>query len=187
MEEIWKPIPGYEGIYDASSLGRIRSAPGKTTSNALYDKRVWKSRIMKTKRPMTNKRPNRRITLWKDGVPRDYLVSRLVCMAFHGLPSSEDLTVNHIDGNWDNDDPANLEWVTRSENVKLGFKNRLFEAVKTPVVLISEKGNALEFDSMAEASRFLGRGNGYVSNAMHKNINIRSAFDNTKYVAEVIE
>lgn len=182
--EIWKPIPEYEGLYDASSWGRIRSSPGKATSSARFEKRVWQSRIMKTKRPYTNKRPNRRVTLWKDGVARDYLVSRLVCMAFHGLPSSPDMTVNHIDGNWENDNPDNLEWVTRSENIKLGFKNHLYEANKKPIALVSEKGNALKFESMSDASRFLGRRNGYVSDAIKRKLSISSAFDGTKYFAE---
>ena len=173
--EIWKPIPGYEGLYDASSCGRIRSTPGKITSNALYSKREWKTRIMKTKRPMKNKRPNRRVTLWKDGVPRDYLVSRLIAMAFHGVPSSKDMTVNHIDGNWENDNPDNLEWVTRSENIKLGFQDNLYERVKKPVVLLSEKGDALEFSSMAEASRFLNKNNKYVSDKIKKGGNLYSA------------
>lgn len=49
MEELWKDIPGYEGLYQASNLGRIRSAPGKTTSSARYKVRVWKVRIIKAK------------------------------------------------------------------------------------------------------------------------------------------
>ena len=183
MKEVWKPIPGYEGLYDASSYGRIRSTPGKITSNALYDKRVWKSRIMKTKRPMTNKRPNRRVTLWKDGVPRDYLVSRLIAMAFHGLPISEDMTVNHIDGNWENDNPNNLEWVSRSENIKLGFQNNLYKSIQIPIILVSESGNSIKFNSMSEASRFLGKKNGYVSSAIKRKLNMYSSYDGVKYTA----
>ncbi len=78
-KEIWKPIPGYEGLYDASSLGRIRSSPGKITSSARFDKRIWKTRIMKFKcAPNPKGRDDYRVTLWKDGKCIDYLVSRLI-------------------------------------------------------------------------------------------------------------
>lgn len=46
-KEIWKDIPNYEGIYQASNLGRIRTAPNKTTSNKRYGKRVWAVRVLK--------------------------------------------------------------------------------------------------------------------------------------------
>lgn len=49
MEEIWKDIPDYEGIYQASNLGRIRTAPNKTTYTELRGVRHWKMRIMKGK------------------------------------------------------------------------------------------------------------------------------------------
>lgn len=179
--EIWKPIPGYEGLYDASSLGRIRSTPGKTTSNSRYEKRIWKSRILKPKWCANDKSPRRRVCLWKDGKPKDYYVSRLVCMAFHGMPNPENLTVNHIDGNWENDDPNNLEWVSRKENIRLGFEMDLYNSVKKPIALKSEYGDVFKFSSMADASRFLGKGTGYISNAIRKNNGIYSSFDGIKY------
>ena len=184
--EIWKPIPNYEGLYEASSLGRIRSCYGKTTSSARFKKRVWKSRIMKTKRPYTNKRPNKRVTLWKDGVPKDFIVSRLIAMAFHGLPSSPQMTVNHIDGNWENDTPDNLEWITREDNIKIAFQNNLYDSLKKPVTLISEDGKEMHFESMSCASRYLGRQNGYVSGALKKHNNVYSLCDGKKYSVKVV-
>lgn len=44
--EVWKDIPNYEGLYQASSLGRIRTCENKVTSNARYSTRVWKSRLI---------------------------------------------------------------------------------------------------------------------------------------------
>jgi hypothetical protein len=71
MEELWKDIPGYEGLYQASNLGRIRSAPGKTTSSARYKVRVWKVRIIKakTERRCRNSKGkmDERVELWKNG------------------------------------------------------------------------------------------------------------------------
>ena len=47
MEEIWKDIPNYEGIYQASNLGRIKTAPNKITYTKRHGVRHWKSRILK--------------------------------------------------------------------------------------------------------------------------------------------
>ena len=61
----WKDIPGYERLYQASNQGIIRTAPGKTTSNARYEKRVWKTRVMKGRGKSL---VGWRVGLWKDGV-----------------------------------------------------------------------------------------------------------------------
>lgn len=166
MTEQWKPIPGYEGLYEASSLGRIRSSPGKTTSNARYDLRRWKSRILKEKSPLCKIRQDKRVSLWKDGVQKDHLVSRLVAAAWIGVPDGN-MTVNHINGNWRDNRPDNLEWATLSENIKDGFRNGLYDSICIKVALSGPDG-ILNFRSMSEASRYLGRANGYVSNRIQK-------------------
>ena len=181
--ERWRPIPGFEGIYDASDLGRIRSAPGKTTSNARCDRRVWQTRILKPKHLCTKKRRDERVTLWKDGVPKDYLVARLVAMAWHGVPE-DGLTVNHINGNWRDNRPSNLEWVTLRENILHGHASGLYAAVRKQVTLIDESGEAHAFPSMRGADAFLGRGIGYTSNAIRAGFRISSAHGD-HYTAEV--
>lgn len=165
MEEIWKPIPGYEGIYEASSLGRIRSAPGKTTSNARFTRREWKTRVLKPKRE-TSAREDERVSLWRDGQKKDYLVARLVAAAWYGAPA-DGMTVNHKNGNYLDNRPSNLEWVSLADNIRHGFSTGLFSSVQKPVVLAGN-GEETAFDSMAEASRFLGRCSQYVSGAVAK-------------------
>lgn len=166
-EEIWKPIPGYEGIYDASNLGRIRSTPGKTTSNAKFPLRVWKTRVLKPKQPKNKKRGDYRVSLWKDGVERYFLVSRLVAMAWHGVPDNG-MTVNHINGDWLDNRESNLEWCTLADNVKFGFENGQFDSFQRKVKLISDEGKLYSFRSLSQASQFLGRNDGYISNALKK-------------------
>lgn len=178
--EVWKPIPEYEGLYDASNLGRIRSSPGKVTSNRRYPHRVWQSRIMKQKYPRTKKRQDGRVSLWKDGEEKDYLVSRLVASTWLGSPD-DGMTVNHIDGNYQNNSVTNLEWITRAENIRKGFSDGLFNSIQKPIELISESGVKNSFESFASASRWLGRHNGYVSNAIKKGQRVVTSIEGAEY------
>lgn len=169
MEEYeeWKPIPGYEGIYEASNVGRIRTAPGKTTSNARYDVRIWKTRVMKPKALQSRQRHDLRVTLWKDGSPKDYLVSRLVASAWIGSPA-DGMTVNHINGNYLDNRPENLEWVSLGENIKHGFGTGLYSSIQKPVSLIDPSGKKLDFSSCSAACRFLERNHNYLCTARRR-------------------
>lgn len=165
--ESWKPIPGYEGIYEASNMGRIRTAPGKITESVLHGTRHWKTRILKTKSQRPPKRSDERVTLWKDKSPRDYLVSRLVASAWLGLPNGKE-TVNHINGNYHDNRPENLEWVSRSENVRLGFDTGLFDSIQNEVWLVDEYGYEMGFSSYSKAGQYIGRTSGYISNVLKR-------------------
>lgn len=161
--EQWKPIPGFEGIYEASNLGRIRTAYGKTTSNSRYPVRVWKQRVLKPKvQTREDGRKDQRVSLWKDGVETTHLVARLVAMSFLS-PPLEKLTVNHINGNPMDNRAENLEWATLSENIRHGFETGLYKSAEKAVVLTNDNGDEIQFKSMAEASRYLNRNTGYVS------------------------
>lgn len=172
MEE-WRPVPGYDGIYEASSLGRIRTAPGKTTSNARYPIRVWKSRIMKFKHPHNSKRHDARVSLWREGKQKDYLVARVIAMSWHGVPD-DGMTVNHINGNYLDNRPENLEWVSLSDNIKHAFDNGLCDSFLKKITLVDQNKVEHTFKSLSQADRFLGRASGYTSNALLKNHKIRS-------------
>lgn len=170
MDEEWKDIPGYEGLYQASNKGNIRSAEGKITSNAQYEVRRWSSRILK---PKKFKRKSGfyeyRVELWKDGKHKTFLVSRLVAMTWcDGY--IEDLTVNHIDGNPLNNTPENLEWVTRADNIRKGYETGLYNNARRKCILKDkEKERTYVFPSQYDASRFLGWGKKYVNNRLVKN------------------
>ena len=182
--ENWKPIPGYEGIYDASDCGRVRSTPGKTTSNARYSTRKWKTRVLKPKHPVAGNRHDLRVTLWKDGLRKDALVSRLVAAAWLGSPE-DGMTVNHKNGDYLDNRPVNLEWVSIADNIKHGFENGLFSAIQKPVVLEDKDGNRCTFRSMSEADRFLNRSTGYLSNALKKGRSIKDRGGRVYFVKEV--
>lgn len=162
MDEVWKSIPGYDGIYEASSLGRIRSVDGKITQSIRHGTRRWKQRIIKQKCYMNTKgRSDARVTLYKDKRQSTHLVSRLVALAFLG--DSRGMTVNHIDGNHLNNKVENLEYLSHRENVLHGFRNGLYSNA-IPVTLIDVKtGERIQFYSLSEAARSTGRSIGYLS------------------------
>lgn len=160
MEE-WRDIPGYEGIYEASNQGRIRTKAGKITRSAIFPKRVWKQRILKQKKhPNKKGRIDARVCLWKNGEEKTWLVSRLIALTWcEGY--APDMTVNHKDGDHLNNDASNLEWISLKENIRQGFKDGLYASKMKPVTLY-RNGYEYRFSSLSETSRFLGRCHGYV-------------------------
>lgn len=173
--EHWKAIPGYEGLYEASSFGRIRTAEGKTTSNARYPSRVWKQRIMKQKLGLRKGKKgfDARVIIWKDGKPNTFLVSRLIAMTWcDGY--QEGFTVNHKDGNPLNNRASNLEWISLADNIKHGFENGLYTNQKQ-CTLLDKNGLKKVFRSQSEASRAIGRNTAYIANCRSKGKKIISA------------
>ena len=129
MEE-WKDIPGYEGLYQASTQGQIRTCEGKVTSNARYGKRVWKQRILKQKCCQNAKgRSDLRVELWKGNSHKTWLVSRLIAMTWcDGY--RDGWTVNHINGNPMDNRAENLEWLSLGDNIRHGFAIGLYPQAK---------------------------------------------------------
>lgn len=171
--EYWKDIPEYEGLYQASTEGRIRTHANKITSSARFAERHWKQRVLKNKWQIrADGRADARVELWKDGMHKTLLVARLVAMTWvDGY--ADGLTVNHKDGDSTNNHIDNLEWVTRTDNIRHGFNTGLYSAQKF-TVLIGNDGRSFKFPSQSAASRWLGRNSQYVSNAIRKNHAIRS-------------
>lgn len=109
-QENWRPVVGYEGIYEVSDLGRVkRIKPEANTYNG---------RILTI---ATFKRGYQYTTLLKQGKPRKHRIHRLVLAAFVG-PIPEGYEVNHIDGNRANNSLSNLEYVTHSENERHAYR-----------------------------------------------------------------
>lgn len=176
--ETWKDIPEYEGIYQASTHGRIRTVEGKTTFTTKHGMRRWKSRILKGRGD--NPKTGKRVSLWKDGKSRDWLVARLVAITFLGNPPNG-FTVNHKDGNRLNNNLDNLEWLSLADNIKHGFANALYP---TKAITLSRDGQTFDLASMAKCDEFLKRRRGYTSDAISNNRYLYDA-DGNKYCGKV--
>ena len=106
MEEIWRDIAGYEGIYQVSNLGRVKSFH-KWKRAACPDEYILKVD--------SNNKGYQQVMLYKNHTRHKVLVHRLVAMAF--IPNPDNLPhINHIDENIQNNRMDNLEWCTPSYN-----------------------------------------------------------------------
>lgn len=111
MQEVWKSIPGFEGHYEVSSHGRVRSVPRQYV-DTMGRRRELPEKIL---RPKFDRNGYLRISLSLNSVETVVFVHRLVATAF--IPNLENKPyINHIDGNKSNPCADNLEWCTASEN-----------------------------------------------------------------------
>lgn len=110
MEEIWKDVPEYEGIYQVSSLGKVRSLDMQVWSGTVYYNK--NGRVL---RAGINKSKYYSVVLCKDRIQKSYDVHRLVAITFIENKLNK-RAVNHIDSDKLNNCVSNLEWVTDREN-----------------------------------------------------------------------
>lgn len=171
MEEIWKDIEGYEGKYQVSNLGRVRSLDRKI-GNYFRQGKVLK--------PCVTRNGYLQVYLYnKNSIMKPRRIHRLVANAFIPKPKDK-LEVNHIDGNKNNNNMENLEWCTSSENKKhailtglkpkrfkgqfgKGKKNWMYQrrgkdnpCSKTVIQYNKEMNKIAEYGSTCEAERKTG-------------------------------
>lgn len=117
-QEIWKDVEGYEGSYQVSNLGRVKSLE-RIVNHSIYGKMYVGERILKTYN--CNHDEYIRIDLKSNGIKDKKLVHRLIAESFIPNPENKK-TVNHKDGNKKNNNIDNLEWMTHSENHLHSYK-----------------------------------------------------------------
>ena len=155
--EVWRPIPNYEGFYEVSNMGKVRS---------VYRYR----RVLK---PMISNTGYERVDLFKNRRREQFSVHRLVAMAFIDNPNAKPF-VNHKDEHKLNNSADNLEWVTHVENCRYGTaitrrtehldysKRRINNAgqilaCSKPIIQYDKSGNYIrEWKSATECSKETG-------------------------------
>lgn len=122
--EIWKDIENYEGLYEVSNTGKVRSLD-RIARCGKFGKSLWKGKELKAG---IGSHGYYTVSLGKQSKFKTHLVHRLVAKHFvDGY--TEELEVNHIDLMKTNNHADNLEWVTPSYNTKHGWKKRYNNAV----------------------------------------------------------
>ena len=128
--EIWMGVVGFEGLYQVSSFGRLKSLARTVKQRNQY---AWITRQVPEKimDVQTNRLGYLKTHLYKDGKPKDFTVHQLVARTFLGEPSTPKHQVNHKNGNKADNNVTNLEWSTCSENqthaYSIGLKNQKAE------------------------------------------------------------
>ena len=148
-KEYWKPVVGYEGHYQVSNWGRVKSFD-RWVKSRNGSVRFCKGRILK---PVTNDRGYLCVELWKNNKRKSCKVHRLVAEAF--IPNPYNLPmINHRDEDKTNNRVENLEWCDAKYNSNYGTRN---ERLSKSVLQYDLEGNFIkEWKSTAECGR-----NGY--------------------------
>lgn len=134
-QEEWKPIAGYEGLYEVSNLGRVRRSTWKLVRGKSQNGYI-------------------RINLYKNGEQKAFLVHRLVAAAF--APNEKGYKIiNHMDECPSNNRADNLEWCTQKHNMNWGTvkdRERMNNPLRKRVMSIDIKTGTHEyFNSISEA------------------------------------
>lgn len=164
--EEWKPVKGYEGRYEVSNLGRVRSVDRIVlgqNGNSRHIKGKYKSTHLSNTGYYI-------CDLYKENKRKNVLLHRMVAEAF--IPNEDNLPcVNHIDSNRRNCISDNLEWCTQSYNIKYSFdttdrkskmnwKSGRDNKNSKPVLMYSKDGMFIKrFDCICDAERELGISN----------------------------
>ena len=137
-KEYWKPVVGYEGHYEVSNWGRVKS--------------LKRNLIKKLKLTYENRYV---VSLWKNGKSKTYSVHRLVAEAFILNPDNLP-QVNHKDENPLNNVVSNLEWVSAKYNCNYGTRNeRISKKKSKPVLQYTLDGELVkEWESAMQASKY---------------------------------
>jgi len=159
MTEVWKPISGYEGLYEISNLGRVKSLE-RTVKNG-HGGRVVQETILKICK--TNRRYSG-VGLSKNRELQNLNVHRLVAIAFVSNPENKPM-VNHINGVRYDNRADNLEWTTAKENIQHAWSSGICNSdyCKKKVMQIKDGKIIKVWESQHEISRCLNISQGNIS------------------------
>lgn len=161
-KEIWKDIPGFEGLYQASINGKIKSINHIRKNGT--NEYVQKGKILKFN---LNSNGYYRVRLSKNGIAKTYRVNRLIALTFIENPLNKK-TVNHINGNKLDNRVENLEWATEREQaihrhniLKVPYSDckKCHEANKKKII----RSDGKIYNSLQEAKQDLNNTNAHIT------------------------
>lgn len=171
-------IKGYEGLYIVNNYGEVYSCERITSDGKHLQRRKLNGGHFSNGYGF--------VCLRKDGVNKNYSIHRLVAEAF--IPNPLNLSdVNHKDGNKLNNHVSNLEWCTRSENLKHAVDIGLVEnqcKIRRKVTVTFEGNKQIVFQSMKDCAAFFGFKKGWLQNRIRK---YGCTFNFQDYLIEVHE
>ena len=154
--EHWKSIAGYEGLYEVSDIGRVKSL------------KYGKEKILK---PGKDRGGYLQVSLCKDGHVKTARIHRLVAEAFIQNPNNL-ATINHKDEVKTNNAVSNLEWMSMKDNINYGTHNKRSAETRSKSVLMFDKSNGellATFPSICEAERVTGINISHISECCNGN------------------
>ena len=157
INEIWKDIKGYEGLYQVSNFGRVKSLERESWNGKAYFIKKEQIRTI-----LKDTGGYYYIGLTKEGKTKNYMVHRLVAEAF--IPNPDNYPeVNHKDENKLNNCVDNLEWCTSKYNANYGNRNNKVKeiirkkGINKPVLQYDLDGNFIkEYDALYQAYKATG-------------------------------
>ena len=170
IEEVWRDVKGYEGYYQVSDQGRVKSLE-RTFINKSGRKRTVKERILK---PAFDGWGYLIVTLCAGGKRKNLMVHRLVCEAFNDN-RDEKPEVNHINEIKTDNRACNLEWCTRRENLNHGTRNTragkaIAKANSKPLGQWTNEGELVKtWSSLTEIGKQTGFSRGNISQVANGN------------------
>lgn len=173
----WKDIIGFEGYYQVSSEGYIRSVD-RYVQNSNGSTRLLKGKMMKLSEAVgrANSDGYYVVNLHKNCKSYVMHVHRIVANAFIPNPNNYP-TVNHKDGNKHNNSVDNLEWVTYLENNSHALQCGLRKPRGTKVIQMDINGNVIaEYHSVCEASRATGIGRSIISHCVNNRVSLAGGY-----------
>ncbi|MHA1754674.1 MAG: NUMOD4 domain-containing protein [Candidatus Odinarchaeia archaeon] len=160
MNENWKPLLKFNNFYEVSNLGNIRSI-ARTIITKNNVQRKLKSKQLKT---FINENGYSIVSIRFNNLHYNLKIHRVVATVFISNPKHK-LTINHKDGNKQNNNVLNLEWATHSENIKHAYNNKLNhnDNQLKPVLQFSKTGMFIhEHKSISAAKKFLNIKGGHI-------------------------
>ena len=148
MTEKWMPIPEFDGLYEASNLGRIRSVTRIDP--------IGRLRVGKILTPCKKGNGYLYFTGTVKGRRKNMHVHRAVMQAFRPVKNPDKLEIDHVDCNKENNSLGNLEWVTSSENIARASQKGLLKCKHRPLTESQVKDICSDDRSQCEIARDYG-------------------------------